>query len=69
MRTTRILTIVGSVAVVLLVAAALFGTAASAQTPGTQTDPRPVRLEGKVSAVGADSLVLTTRKGDITASC
>lgn len=63
-------------AVAAVVAGSYFGAAANAQsstqtpTPraNAQSGPQPTRITGKVSSVGANSLTLTTGKGDITAN-
>lgn len=63
--------------IVAVVAGGFFSAAATAQsssqtpTPGTapvQAGPHPTRVMGKVSAVGPNSITLTTRNGDITAN-
>lgn len=63
-------------AIAAVVAGGYFSAAAAAQssnqTPApatpTQAGPHPTRVQGKVSAVGPNSITLTTRNGDITAN-
>jgi hypothetical protein len=66
MRIPRVVLFLGTAALLFIATAALFGAVASAQTGSTQASPQPVKLTGKVSSVAADSLVLTTRRGDFT---
>ncbi len=64
-------------AIAAVIAGGYFSAAANAQsskqtpTPSAkqaQTGPHPTRIVGKVSAVGANSITLTTHKGDVTAN-
>lgn len=64
-------------AIAAVVAGGYFSAAANAQSsththaPGAkqaQTGPHPTRIMGKVSAVGAGSITITTRQGDVTAN-
>jgi hypothetical protein len=55
-----------------VLALGVFGSVAAAQTPATQpaqqANPHPIEIAGQVTSVSANSLVLKTRRGEITAN-
>ncbi|HEX9990639.1 MAG TPA: DUF5666 domain-containing protein [Chloroflexia bacterium] len=55
-----------------VLALGVFGSVAAAQTPATQpaqqANPHPIEVAGQVTSVSANSLVLKTRRGEITAN-
>jgi hypothetical protein len=61
-----------SAVLVGVLALGVFGSVAAAQTPATQpaqqANPHPIEVAGQVTSVSANSLVLKTRRGDITAN-